>query len=395
MPWYLPLILLLSLQLAASDLTALFTMAKENHPQYEQFTQEQSALEAQAALTQQKANPELEIELENGGIGGFGLTIAQELTRREPRVKAEAAVLSEQRAIALSRVQFERDLFVETAALMADFDLQKKSRDLLALEQQLLDSLLLIVQRRVSRSLAAPHEAALVKAEQALLTVQRQSSEARLRGTVRAVERLTNRGELSLSTTVQPRFDALDVAAITASSSTDLAAQVAAIGTAEAALALEQVAYKPAPTLALGYERNNEEGSNALKLGFAMALPLRNKNQRGIAVAAAQKRVATATLTAAERDHQLRVATLIEQYRQAQEQYRAFSDEQIAALNEAEASLQRAYNRGRIDLSELLQLTRSRIAIEQERLHRGNAVTRAALAIYTATDLPLPIGESK
>jgi outer membrane protein, heavy metal efflux system len=129
-------------------------------------------------------------------------------------------------------------------------------------------------------------------------------------------------------------------------------------------LALEQARSKPDVMPFGGYKRVGDD--NTVSVGISIPLKFRDRNQGGIAQAAADAKAAQADYKVAQSHALAEVESAFAAFQSAREQVQTFRDELLNQADESRSIALAAYEEGAVELVALLEAQRTRAEVRQQ-----------------------------
>lgn len=369
-------------------------------PRSSRLAAELQSAEAQVASAETYPyNPVLEIEgADRSGAAGSttdrSAGISQQLELAGQRGKRRAAAgsaLDSARGVAS---QARRELVVEAALA---FVRAANGRDLVAVERaeaELARSFATLVERRLEAGSAtavdlALAQAGLARAERALALSEGgyRTAQARLAELIGipGTAFVTSVGEPPDLPAPPELGQALD---LTIADRGDLAAARAQVAAAEARLRLARSERIPDLTVAARAAR--EEGEDVVGLGFALPLPLFQRNQGAIAAAEAELATARADLAVTELAVRREVAAAHARLEAALEARGLAERLGVTPLEEGLTLLERSFEEGKIGAAELLVYRRELVEGRRQSVAADAEAWEATAALAIAVGAPLP-----
>ncbi|TRO95465.1 TolC family protein [Glycocaulis profundi] len=360
------------------------------------------ALRAEARQAGRRANPEIEVELEefNGaGWRAFGaseatVSIAQPLALGRRLARARAAGEAWAHASAAGCAALRRDLLLETAGLFHDLAAAEARVGLAGDAADLAGQVSGAVRRRVGEGGAPRIDLAPAEAEHAAARADLEAARAEAAGLRLALAALWGEGEARFGP-VQPddRADTtlppVEEVLARMDGHPALASAHAAGQARRAEAALARAEAFPDATVRLGMRSYRDTGDRALIAGVSVPLPLFDRNQGGRE--ASRRRAEAAGIEAVALDRRLtgRVRAAHAEAASAQTRARVLAEEAAPAARDGFAAAQAAYREGRYGLNLLLDARRRLIEAETRRVDAERDARKARDTLLALGGYPL------
>ncbi len=150
-------------------------------------------------------------------------------------------------------------------------------------------------------------------------------------------------------------------------------------------LKLQQRKVTPNLNVGLGYRRDSSVNDNALVLGFSLPLPIRNKNQGGIAEAGAGIAASEAAVLQARSKLELDLAESWTRLSGAHNTYRLVANEMVPAAQKQYNDVAEGFRLGRMSYLQLLEARRALAATRRESISTLAKYNAARADIETLT----------
>lgn len=337
-------------------------------------------------------NPELSVEVENflgsGEVSRFrGAEVTVALSQRldlggrrsARRSAAQAALVAAELRVLVARADLGQQVRQQFAAALTAREQLRIATDV---EERALE-LARVAGVLVDAGREPPLRSLRARAAAARATANRQAAtatEAASRRTLAGLFGVEEPPAAVVGALNDPRFTM-----ITPAQTLEVRLAMAELNAAEAALQQEIVARRLDPAIGIGVRHLQATNDQALVAGFSLPLPIRDRNQGGIAAARAEIDAARARVNGALATSGVRISTASANLAAADLQLRALEQAAIPESREALRLAELSYRAGKIPLIELLDAQSALAAAETDLVAARLARAQAAAELARAT----------